>query len=224
MKVITSYPIYLNNKEVEGSNFYLNADGEEFHNAKGEKIKEFFKKHKGEKIKGFIGKVKSFVGKLKAKRNARKLKRLKNKEGKEGFVDVIPPLLKGADGTFKKTLPDGSTQTIPSSQVQKGADGNIYYTEDLKVSENQKAPTVMTDEAGNKFLGTEIPLEDTHTLTTTPDAGSVNEVYKKSDVIDENGTPLASTKGGMSKNLKMGLIIGGGLLLVIGIVYAVKKR
>jgi hypothetical protein len=29
MKVITSYPIYLNNKQVEGSNFYLNADAEQ---------------------------------------------------------------------------------------------------------------------------------------------------------------------------------------------------
>ena len=119
--------------------------------------------------------------------------------GGDKFVDILPPVENG-----QKTLPDGSKVTVPTEQTAQGQDGKTYDKKDLEGTGETKVIT--NEETGQKELAKVIDAKDVTNLTTE-DGQQIP--FKNSD-LDEN-------KGGMSKGLKIGLIVGGAVL-VLGIV------
>ena len=264
MKVINKYGVRVSNtKKLNSDGSYSYADdvsqgnelnfSDEFSYAFGDKIKGIFKKGglKGKGGKGFLGgifkkgKFKEFLGGLKAKSSARKLKRLKNKQGEEVHADVLPmlqtmslppvdqidPQLKITPQNFSglgKQMPDGTMKPISKEEVTKGPDGNQYEKQDLNPVGNEKAPEMMDDpnNPGAKILAKEVPQEDIVEVKvpneTNPNAPSTTETYKKSDVLDKDGKPLASA--GMNPTLKWGLIIGGVVLAGVVIYLLARKK
>jgi hypothetical protein len=242
----------------EGEEFLYNAEGDYFYNAKGEK----FKKGMGKVGKGFkkvgkgigsagkwVGKqFKKFVGKLKPKKGARKLRQDKRadkrtqkqkayaeKKAKRDKdiaeakakgqlpppplppptpeergsgsstsmptkpVDVIPPVING-----EKQNPDGSKTAVPPQDQTKVGD-QIVDKKDLVDTQNV---TVQTNpETGVKEIVAEVDPSKVETLTTE-DGEQI--AFKKSDLIENKPE-------GMSKGMKIGLIVGGSLI-VLGIV------
>jgi hypothetical protein len=68
-------------------------------------------------------------------------------------------------------------------------------------------------------------------VTVTKDAnGNTITVTKKADgttttvITDKNGKIISKKEGGLSQNLKIGLIIGGGILLFGLIVFALSRK
>jgi hypothetical protein len=300
MKVFTTYPVTINKKSINAPDYYLNADGEQyipfdgrteleafqdecgetfycsadgedFYNAKGEKLKGFFKKVGGGVVKvgKFIGKVAKKVGRAiakasktvakgvkkagaKVKAGAKKLIHHKKKDGKgkdakggrekrradrekehnekktkrnKEIADAkakgqtppppIPPLPKEtaedkvkADAKamadenkdtdlFTKVLPPAKASTPPENIVDIG--GKKYDATDIPKG---KEIVETIDESGNKVAGVEFKPEEVVAVT----GADGNIEYHTPDAV-----------GGMSKGLKVALIVGGSLL-VLGIV------
>jgi hypothetical protein len=299
MKVFTTYPVTINKKRINAPDYYLNADGEQyipfdgrteleafqdecgetfycsadgedFYNAKGEKLKGFFKKVGGGVVKvgQFIGKVAKKVGrtiveaskkvvsgvktaggkvkagaekllhhKTKAERTKSKADRDKKRADKvkehaeakakreKEIADAkakgqtppppIPPLPKEtaedkvkADAKamadenkdtdlFTKVLPPAKASTPPENIVDVG--GKKYDATDIPKG---KEIVETIDESGNKVAGVEFKPEEVVAVT----GADGNIEYHTPDAV-----------GGMSKGLKVALIVGGSLL-VLGIV------
>jgi hypothetical protein len=119
--------------------------------------------------------------------------------GGDKYVDILPPVENG-----QKTLPDGSKVTVPTEQTAQGQDGKTYDKKDLEGTGETKV--IKNEETGQNELAKVIDAKDVTNLTTE-DGQQIP--FKNSD-LDEN-------KGGMSKGLKIGLIVGGAVL-VLGIV------
>lgn len=115
------------------------------------------------------------------------------------YIDVLPPVENG-----QKTLPDGSKVSVPNDQTAKGQDGKMYDKKDLEGSGDTKVMT--NEETGEKELVKVLDEKDVTNLTTED---GEQFPFKNSD--------LGENKGGMSKGLKIGLIVGGAVL-VLGIV------
>jgi hypothetical protein len=299
MKVFTTYPVTINKKRINAPDYYLNADGEQyipfdgrteleafqdecgetfycsadgedFYNAKGEKLKGFFKKVGGGVVKvgQFIGKVAKKVGrtiveaskkvvsgvktaggkvkagaekllhhKTKAERTKSKADRDKKRADKvkehaeakakreKEIADAkakgqtppppIPPLPKEtaedkvkADAKamadenkdtdlFTKVLPPAKASTPPENIVDVG--GKKYDATDIPKG---KEIVETIDESGNKVAGVEFKPKEV--VAVTGGDGNI-QYYTNEDA------------GGMSKGLKVALIVGGSLL-VLGIV------
>jgi len=201
MKVITSYPIYLNNEEVEGSNFYLNADGQ--------KVKGFFKKIGKGVVKGAkaVGRAIVKVEHAIAKASKKVVKGVKLAGGKikAGSKKLIHHKKKDGGDIFTQKLPIATPET-PKDKVVEIA-GKQYSTADLPTN---KQIVQTTDESGNAIAGVEFNPNEVVGVT----GADGNIEYQTPDAIE----------GGMSKNLKIGLIIGGGLLLVGIIIFAIRKK
>lgn len=235
--------------------FSIDGDDEYYYNAKGEKFKKGLKnfgKSVGKAGK-FIGKqVKKFIGKLKPKKGARKLrkdtrnfnksekvkahaekkaKREKeiadakakgqtppppipplppsNTDVKDKIVDVIPPVVNG-----EKINPDGSKTPVPKEDQTKV--GNQIV--DKKDLENVKNPVSgINPITGKEEITAEVDPKDVETLKTE-DGQEIQ--FKKSDLIDNKSEEISK---GMSKGMKIGLIVGGAVLLIGIIVVAVKS-
>jgi hypothetical protein len=121
--------------------------------------------------------------------------------GAEKYVDVLPPVVDG-----EKTLPDGSKVAVPNDQTAQGNDGKTYDKKDLEGTGDTQVIT--NEETGEKELVKVIDAKDVTTLPTEDGEG----VPFKSTDVSEGGE-----KKGMSKGLKIGLIVGGSLI-VLGIV------
>lgn len=195
-----------------GDDIYVGADGKREKGKFLKKVKGFGKKVGGAAKK--VGKaIKNFVGKLKPKKGARKLKGRKGKTGKTEFVDPIPPVVSTRDEGGRDVLvrpnPDGTRTVLKSTEVAKGPDGRVYAKDDL----SKKGQTVVE----NGQLMKVVEEADVAPLTTT-DGEQI--VFRKEDLIDkETGAPAA----GMNPYLKWSLI-GGGILAVAIITYVAIKN
>lgn len=121
--------------------------------------------------------------------------------GAEKYIDVLPPVVNG-----EKTLPDGSKVAVSNDQTAQGQDGKTYDKKDLEGTGDTQVIT--NEETGEKELAKIIDAKDVTTLPTEDGEG----VPFKSTDVSEGGE-----KKGMSKGLKIGLIVGGSLI-VLGIV------
>jgi hypothetical protein len=149
----------------------------------------------------------------KAKKDARALRKV-TKNGQEIYQDRLPILTIDANGNYIKTNPDGSTTIIPKEQIKVIVNPNgtntVYDSKDINNAQNviQKVDT----NTNQTQLIEEYTPEQTEVLF---DNAGNEQVYKKADV------------GGMSKGLKIGLIVGGsvlGLALIGLIIYKLKKK
>jgi hypothetical protein len=149
----------------------------------------------------------------KAKKDARALKKV-SKNGKEIYQDKLPTLNKDASGNFTKTLEDGTSVSVPANQTQTiVAPNGTSTTFDKKDIDTPKELIKTINPTTNQVeLIKEYTPEETE--VAFDNAGN-EQVYKKADV------------GGMSKGLKIGLIVGGsvlGLALIGLIIYKLKKK
>lgn len=148
-----------------------------------------------------------------AKKNARALKKT-TKYGKDIYQDKIPPLTKDATGNFIKTNPDGSTIVIPKEETKTITNPNgtttTYDNKDI-ISTDKVIQQINPNTKQNELIG---EYTEEQTEVALDDKGN-EQVYKKADV------------SGMSKGLKIGLIVGGsvlGLALIGLIIYKLKKK
>lgn len=222
MKVVTAYPVYINNKKVDKKSEYLSADGDadDFYDATGKKIKAP-KEHKLlNKIKGaHIGqKIGKFVKKVAAaiKKDARKLTHRKDKSGKSVYTDKLPTVTNG-----EKKLPDGSTVQVPASNIAtiNTPAGPVSF--DKADVPNGGQPTA-TVQGGTPVL-TKDYTEDQ--VTTVQNDDGSTETYKNSDIGNSGDANATGSNSGWSSlsNTKKGLIIGGIVLVVAGISFAIYK-
>jgi hypothetical protein len=142
---------------------------------------------------------------LKAKYGARPLKGF-FKQGKQFFKDHLPKLKKKENGNYEKKNPDGTTLEInakdtttiqPPSSAPKNTPPVVIDNADL----NSGGVTNTSVENG------EVVITKTYTEAETEtaiDDNGLEQVYKKSDTIEV----------GMSKTLKIGLIVGGSVILL----------
>jgi hypothetical protein len=149
----------------------------------------------------------------KAKKDARALKKV-SKYGKEIYQDKLPTLNKDASGNFTKTLEDGTSVSVPANQTQTiVAPNGTSTTFDKKDIDTPKELIKTINPTTNQVeLIKEYTPEETE--VAFDNAGN-EQVYKKADV------------SGMSKGLKIGLIVGGsvlGLALIGLIIYKLKKK
>lgn len=175
-------------------------------------------KNFGKTIGDTAKKMVKWVGEHKTRKGARKLKKEKNKAGKDEFKDPIPTVVPGKinggrDDGYLRTNPDGSVTEFKTSEVEKGANGKIYAAEDLK---KEGKNTIENGE-----LVKVVPIEAVKELTTT--TGEVIP-FHKDDVIDKDAPN--DSKAGMSttKKVLIGSAIAVGVGLAIFIVYKLTKK
>jgi hypothetical protein len=154
--------------------------------------------------------------KRKARRNARKLKLDKNRDGKITFKDFIPKLRKETSSTgqarWVKDNPDGTKEVVPDNRVEevKGSGGvkTPVDGDDLK-----GATTAQSDTNGN---GVTASFPETAVEEAEFEDGTTG--YVKKDDLDGG-----SNDKGMSKGLKIGLIIGGVVVATVITILVVKS-
>jgi hypothetical protein len=227
-----SYLPFDGNKNLEtfvdedGDRYYCSADGENFYNAKGQKLKGFFKKVGGGVVKAgkFVGKNIAKAARWVAKKSKNAVKGVKNlgknvkakgkklvhqKKTKKTNSKISSLSVADASGgdVFTKPLEKASAATPPEKIVD--IEGQKYSTEGV---EENKAITVSTNpETGEKIAGVE--FEPSEVVAVTGDDGYV-EYYTPESV-------------GMNKNLKIGLIIGAsviGAALIGFLIYKLVKN
>jgi hypothetical protein len=309
LKVFTTYPVIINKNKVSPTDYYLNADGEQylpfdgqtellgfrdelgeeyfcgvdgedFYNAKGEKLKGFFKKVGGGVVKvgQFIGKVAKKVGrtiveaskkvvsgvktaggkvkagaekllhhKTKAERTKSKADRDKKRADreKEHNEKIAKRNKEIADAKAKGQTPPPKIEPLTKEEELK-----LTQTEEKKAEEN-KTPDA---NASDVFTLT-LPLANANTPKDKIvvingkeyDASGIPDNKQIVQTIDENGNPIAGVEydtkevvavtggdgniqyytnedaGGMSKGLKIALIVGGAVVL-LAVAYFVFKR
>jgi hypothetical protein len=119
--------------------------------------------------------------------------------GGEKYVDPLPPVIDG-----QKTLPDGSKVAVNPNETEKGADGKLYDKKDLNGTGETKVIT--NEETGKQELVKIVDSKDVTNLTS-----------QDGEIIPFKNSDLGDNKEGMSKGLKIGLIVGGAVL-VLGII------
>jgi len=122
----------------------------------------------------------------------------------EKYIDPLPPVVKKEDGTLVKTLADGSQVAVNPNETEKGADGKLYEKKDLNGTGDTLVIT--NEQTGLKELVKIIDAKDVTNLTA-----------EDGEVIPFKNSDLGDAKSGMSKGLKIGLIVGGAVL-VLGII------
>lgn len=253
MQVFTTYPVIIDKKRINASDYYLNADGEqylpfdgnteletfldetgerfylsangeEFYNAKGKKVKGVFKKiGKGVgKVGKFIGKVAKKVGRGLAKASKTVAIGVKKAGGKvkAGAKKLVHHKKKDKAGQTPNAKGRDDKQSRLPSGDSTGAD---VFTKPLPPATSATPPSNIVDIAGKKFDASELPSGKEVVQTTDENGNAIAGVeYQPSEVVAVTGadgnveyhTPDAV---GMNKNLKIALIVGGSLL-VLGII------
>ena len=141
----------------------------------------------------------------KAKYGARPLKGFL-KQGKQFFKDHLPKLKKKENGNYEKKNPDGTTAEINAKDTTKIQP---------PPSAPKNTPPVVIDNADLNSGGVtntsvengELVVTKTYTEAETEtaiDDNGLEQVYKKSDTEEV----------GISKTLKIGLIVGGSVILL----------
>jgi hypothetical protein len=210
----------------DGQDDFYGADEEK---SKGGKVKGFFKKiGKGVGKSGkWIGKQAKkfvkFVGKLKPKKGARKLRKTKVK-GKDKHVDVIPPVVPittpSGEKQMAKQNPDGTQTVVPTSDVVKAPNGQAVDKKDLQGA----GETVITTnpETGTKEVAKVVEEKDVTTLQTTEGEAVP---FKTEDIVEKTEEELKNEgkPQGMSKQAKTLLIVGGSLIALGIITFVIFK-
>lgn len=211
---------------------YSTSSNDEYEHADGKKDKPAKKDKKTFKTraKGFSNKVgnaarkvgkavKNFVGNLKTKKAARKLKKEKNSKGETENKDMIPPVVPakingGRDDGFIRANPDGSSTEFKTAEVEKAANGKVYAAEDLK---KEGKNTIENGE-----LVKIVPPEAVKELKTT-DGETIP--FHKDDVIDKDA--VDDGKKGLNPETRKWLIgcsIAAGVLIAGFIIYKLAKK
>lgn len=301
MKIFTTYPVTINKKRINAPDYYLNADGEQyipfdgrteleafqdecgetfycsadgedFYNAKGEKLGNVFRKiGKGVvKVGKFIGKVakkvgraiaqaskkvaqgvKKGVGKIRAGRkklihhkkrdggkgkdakggrekrradrekehNEKKTKRNKEIQDAKAKGQTPPPPIP----PLPKETPEEKVKADAKAMADENKDTDIF-TKELPPAKASTPPENIVDIAGKKYDATDVPKGKQIVETIDENGNKIAGVeFKANEVVGVTGadgnieyhTPDAV--GGMSKGVKIALIVGGSLL-VLGVI------
>jgi hypothetical protein len=216
-----------------GEAFYYSADGDEYYNAKGEKVKDFFKKFKkgGDFWQKGLGaglkKVANAIVKTERKILGKSTdKASETKEGRKADRDK-----RRAERKENREL-----------KRQQKPDGSDVFTQPLKPADaNTPADKVVTIE-GQKLSAVDVPANTPIVVSTDPKTGEkvVGVDLKPQDVtaIKENdGTysyyPANQVQGGntntpppppkMSTTTKIAIAVGGVAVLGV-IVYLIAKK
>lgn len=218
---------------------YFSANGEDFYNAEGEKVKGEGLKNFLKKVAGGIGKGVKKVGKgikkgaqaigkffknIKAKRKERRAEKEKNiPEVKSKPSPNAKPLgvlaPTGASTTakpqFVSFLPPATSTTKPDNYVM--VDGKKY--DGTKVPKGAEI-IVATDPSGNKTVGVSVPEENV-VANKAPDGKY--DYYVATDV-GSNQEPISAKASDGSKKTNWLLI--GGVVLAVGIAgyFLLKKK
>lgn len=270
LTVFTTYPIVLNNKKESYSDYYLNADGEKylpfngetelhtfldeigeqfylsadgetFFNAKGEKVKGFFKKAgKGvAKVGKAIGNVAKKVGRAIAKASKNVAKGVKKAGGnvKKGAKNLIHHKKKDSSG--QKVSLDKIGNKEAKDGTSKSANTDDTKEQDVFTKVLEKAtPETPKDKVvtvGNQQFSTEGIEKGKEIVETISETGAqiAGVEYKPEEVVAVEGTDgnikyyTPEQTGGMSKGMKIGLIVGGAVLVlgIVGvIIYKSRKK
>lgn len=293
LKVFTTYPIIINKDIIDPNDFYLNADGEEylpfdgqtellgfrdelgeeyfcgmdgedFYNAKGEKLLGAFKSVGKGVVKAgkFIGKIATKVGRAvveaskkvvsgvktaggKIKDGAKALLHHKTKEEKatskierdKKRADKVKEYENAkakrekeiADAKAKGETPPPPLPTLPQENKTDAGAGNDVFTKVLPQATANTPPENITEVAGKKYDATDIPKGKGIVATIDEKGNAIAGVeFKPNEVVAVTGkngnieyyTPDAQ---GMSKGLKVGLIVGGSILL-LSLAYFIFKQ
>jgi hypothetical protein len=292
MKIFTTYPVTIDKKRINAPEYYLNADGDEyipfdgkteldafqdetgetfycsadgedFYNAKGQKLKGIFKKVGKGVVKAgkFIGKVAKKVGRAvvkasksvakgvktaggKVKAGAKKLIHHKTKEErtqskadkdkkranrkKEYDEKKAKRDKEIADAKAKGQTPPPPLPPLPPPSLTDGEKepelkGDIF-TKELPPATPNTPPENIVDIAGKKYDATDVPKGKEIVETINENGQKIAGVeFKPEEVVAVTGTDgnieyhTQEAVGGMSKGVKVALIVGGSLL-VLGIV------
>ena len=185
------------------------------------KVKKTFKS----RVKGFGNKVGNaaknmvkWVGNHKTRKGARKLRKEKDKSGKEVNKDLIPECTAGkinggTEDGFIRTNPDGTKTEFKTSEVEKGANGKVYAKEDL----NRTGKNTIENGEVVKI----VPPEAVKELTT--EAGEVIP-FHKDDIIDKDAPDDAKAGMSTTKKVMIGSAIAVGVGLVIFTIYKLTKN
>lgn len=214
-----------------GESFYWGADGDEYYNAKGEKLKGFFQKFKkgGEFWQKGLGKGLKKIANAIVKTERKILGKSKDKavgtkEGKKADRDKRRQERKDARELKRQQKSDGKdafTNPLPKADANTPAD-KIVDIEGQKLSTvgvpADKPIVVVTDpKTGEKIVGTDVSANDVTAIKE--DDGTYS--YYPSDKI--GGTTTNDSNKGMSSTMKIGLAVGGVVVLGL-IVYLVVKN
>jgi hypothetical protein len=210
----------------DGELYYMGIDGETFYNAKGKRVKDFFKKvGKGiatgakavgkfikEQFRKAVTKSKEVASNVKKNRAERKKKRLENREKLKAEKKLKHEKdEKGEDKfrqNFDKISENEAKNLSPDKVVTIGQD-NYRIPDDAP----KDAPIVVNTDpnTGKKDVGVDIPVDDV--VPVADNQGNI-EYYRQPE-------------GGLSKNMKTALIVGGavvGVALIGFLIYRLNKK
>lgn len=205
--------------DVDTGDEYFSADGETFYDAKGEKLKNFFKKVGKGLVKGVkaVGRAIKNAARWVATKSKNLVKGARSGKGKQARADRRAlrqskknPQSPQAD-TFTEVLPPASPSTPAEKRVEIG--GAVYSTENVPAN---KPIVVATDPTtGAKTVGVEyMPTE----VVGIQGTDGTYEYYKPSDVVDSTS---ANKKG---KTTTILLIVGGVLVLGVAAYFIFRKK
>lgn len=202
-----------------GNSYYWSADGDEYYNAKGEKIKDALQKIGKGFRKGVVG-----IG-----RGIKKVAKAIVK-AERWVVTKSKNLVKGSKKGKKGSKVKGTELT-----QQKTKDGNTVLTEKLKpATATTPAEQIVTVE-GQKFSAIDVPKDKPIVVSTDPTTGAkmVGVEYKPEETTAVEGADgnlsyyptnrVDETKSGMSSTMKIGLAVSGVAVLGL-IVYLIAKK
>ena len=128
----------------------------------------------------------------------------KNTKDEVTYVDVIPPVIADPSGKMMKQNPDGTTTEVPKSDVTTAPNGQQIDKKDIQGA--GELATGTNPVTGQPEVTKTVPQEEVKELTT-----------QEGEVIQFKASDLEKNDEGMSKGMKMALIIGGSVL-VLGII------
>ena len=204
-----------------GESIFYSADGDEYYNAKGEKIKNIFKAIGKGIAKGAKGVAKGakWLGKNIAKASRWVVKKSKN-------------LVKGTRKAGKGAKPKGEPLQHTKTDATGGYDKFIGA---LPFADATTPKDKIIEIEGQKFSGVSVPTNKPLIIATDPVTGknSVGVEYNPNDVVavqSADGTydyypteSVQEAKGGMSNPMKIGLVVGG-IAVVGAIIYLIAKK
>jgi len=214
-----------------GEAFYYSADGDEYYNAKGEKVKDFFKKFGKGVGKGFKG-----IGKG-VKAVAKAIKSVSRK--------ILGKSKEKASGTKEGRKADRDNRRAERKEArelkrQKKEDGSEVFTQPLPKADANTPADKIVDIAGQKLSAVDVPANTPIVVSTDPTTGEkvVGVDLKPQDVTaikEDDGTysyyPANQVQGGntndkdkgMSTTTKIAIAVGGVAVLGL-IVYLIAKK
>ncbi len=233
--------------DVDTNEVWYTADGEEFYNAEGEKVKgsgllNLFKKlgnkddktrEKGQGWKKF--KEGKFVGffKKKIKAIGRFVKELRGKR-KERSSKKEVGVADAPSGSVPKGLPLlalGLTMPFTATGQQLIKEGSTSFVKPLPPATSTTAPNNVVEVDGKKYSAESIAKDQKIAVSTDPATGStiVGAEVPTSGVVAVKGAdgkydyyPKSEVES--KSNTTKWLLIGGGALVLGGLIYYIAKR